>query len=176
MDASNPFAHAMAQVKFAKQEFRKIPLQSIVKAWLYGAALNLGAPAVVMDPRVRAYNTKSLMDSKGSSLVGRVWAFLDGNDSIYLTWVTVGLVTSIVCVALQFFGWVVLLRYAVWPAIFGALAVGYFLLVNGPIGTPKYRLPFEPILIVFQAFALLTLFRWFTGPKTSSPASQGLGR
>jgi hypothetical protein len=165
--ASNPFELAAAQVAFAKQEFKKIPLQSIVKAWLYGAALNLGTPAVVMDPRVRAYNRKSLMDSNGTSLTGRLWSFLDGNDPNYLTWVVIGLIASVFCVALQFYGWIVLLRHAVWPAVFGALAIGYFLLINGPIGTPKYRLPFEPILIVFQALALLALYRRFAGPRSS---------
>ena len=167
VDTSNPFERAAAQVAFAKQEFGKIPLQSIVKAWLYGAALNLGAPALVMDPRVRAYNRKSLMDSSGSSLTGRVWAFLEGNDPNYLTWVVIGLVASVLCVALQFYGLIVLSRFAVWPAVFGVLAIGYFLLVNGPIGTPKYRLPFEPVLIVLQALALLSLFRRFIGPRSS---------
>lgn len=167
LDASNPFELSAAQVAFAKQEFSKIPLLSIAKGWLYGAALNLGAPAVVMDPRVRAYNRKSLMDSSGSSLMGRIWAFLDGNDPNYLTWVVIGLVSSVLCVALQFYGWIVLLRHAVWPAVFGALAIGYFLLINGPVGTPKYRLPFEPVLIVFQALALLALVRRFVGPRSS---------
>ncbi len=170
-DASNPFELAAAQVAFAKQEFRKIPLQSILTAWSYGAALNLGTPALVIDPRVRAYNRHSLMDSTGSGLLERLRFFLVGNDPTYLIWVVIGLTFSVLCAALQLFGWVMLFRHAVWPAVFGALAIGYFLLINGPIGTPKYRLPFEPILIVFQAIALLTLFRWFTGPRSSSANS-----
>ncbi len=168
VDSSNPFEIAAAQVEFAKQEFSKIPPQSVLKAWLFGAALNLGTPAVVMDPRIRAHNWKSLMDSTGSSLTGRIWSFLDGNDPIYLIWVAIGMVASTLCAALQLYGWFVLLRHAMWPAIFGVLAIGYFLLVSGPVGAPKYRLPFEPVLIVFQAFALLNLFRRFgRGPAPS---------
>ncbi|MDA0239176.1 MAG: glycosyltransferase family 39 protein [Proteobacteria bacterium] len=168
VNISNPFEAAAMQVAFAKQEFRKIPIQSVLKAWLYGAALNLGTPAVIMDPRIRTYNRNSLMDSRGTSVMGRLWSFLEGNDPTYLTWVAIGLIASTFCVGLQFYGWIVLMRHTVWPALFGTLAIGYFLLVNGPVGTPKYRLPFEPILIVFQALALLTLFRRFQRKPASS--------
>ena len=168
VNTSNPFKAAAMQVTFAKQEFRKIPIQSVLKAWLYGAALNLGTPAVIMDPRIRTYNRNSLMDSRGTSVMGRLWSFLEGNDPTYLTWVAIGLIASTFCVGLQFYGWIVLMRHTVWPALFGTLAIGYFLLVNGPVGTPKYRLPFEPVLIVFQALALLTLFRRFQRKPASS--------
>ena len=154
----NPFEAGAERVEFAKQEFKKIPIQSIVKAWLYGSALNLGTPALIMDPRIRAYNRNSLMNSKGSGLVARVMTFLEGNDPRYLTWVTIGLAVSFVAAMLQFFGWIVLLRAAFWPAIFGALAIAYFLLISGPIGSPKYRLPFEPVLIVFQAVAIRAIY------------------
>ena len=59
---------------------------------------------------------------------------------------------------LQFAGLIISLRLYFWPAIFGCLIVAYFLLINGPIGAPKYRLPFEPVMIIFQAVALTSFF------------------
>jgi hypothetical protein len=44
----------------------------------------------------------------------------------------------------------------------------YFLLISGPIVSPKYRLPFEPGLIILQAMALVDLWPWLkrlTGGK-----------
>jgi len=32
--------------------------------------------------------------------------------------------------------------------------IAYFLLLNGPVATPKYRLPMEPVLIVLAAIPL----------------------
>ena len=35
--------------------------------------------------------------------------------------------------------------------VFLAATIGYFLLINGPIANPKYRVPMEPALIIFLA-------------------------
>jgi hypothetical protein len=32
--------------------------------------------------------------------------------------------------------------------------LAYFLLLNGPVATPKYRLPMEPVLLVLAAIPL----------------------
>jgi len=171
VDETNPFAVAASQVAFARQEFKNLPLQTILRAWIYGAAINVGAPAIATEPRIGSYNRKSLMDSPGTTLTDRLSTFLTGNHPTYLVWVTIGLIASVLCTALQFGGWFILLRTAFWPAIFGALAVIYFLLITGPVGAPKYRLPFEPILIVFQSVALIMLYKFFrTRRQTSGDA------
>jgi hypothetical protein len=54
----------------------------------------------------------------------------------------------------------IMLRTHFWPGIFGCLLIAYFLLINGPVGAPKYRLPFEPIMIIFQAIALSSIGSW----------------
>ena len=172
LEAMNDFEYAAAQANFAKQEFKKFPLQSILKAWAYGAALNLGSPAIAIDPRIRSYNRNSLMDSTGTTITERLWKFIDGNHPTYLTWVVVGLTASVLCAALQFGGWILLLRNAFWPAVFGALAIAYFLLVSGPVGAPKYRLPYEPILIIFQAVAILALYKRLRPARTCDACSR----
>ena len=166
LEAMNPFEYAAAQVAFAREEFRKFPLQTIVKAWIYGAALNLGSPAIAIDPRIRSYNRHSLMDSTGTTITERLLRFVNGNHPTYLTWIAIGLIASVLCTALQFGGWILLLRNAFWPAVFGALAIAYFLLVSGPVGAPKYRLPYEPILIIFQAAAIFALYKRLRSTRT----------
>ena len=168
----NPFDLAASQVSFARREIQSYSIQSILKAWVYGAALNLGSPAIAIDPRIRFYNRNSLMDSTGATVTERLWTFLNGNHPTYLTWVVVGLIASVLCAALQFGGWILLLRSAFWPAVFGALAIAYFLLVSGPVGAPKYRLPYEPILIVFQAVAILALYKRFRSARTCDLCSR----
>ncbi len=36
----------------------------------------------------------------------------------------------------------------------------YFLVVNGPIGNPKYRIPMEPALILLFSIGFYTIFDW----------------
>jgi hypothetical protein len=39
--------------------------------------------------------------------------------------------------------------------------LAYFLLLNGPVATPKYRLPMEPVLIVLAAIPLARIAERF---------------
>jgi hypothetical protein len=45
-----------------------------------------------------------------------------------------------------------------WPALFLAASwCGYILLVNGPVASPKYRLPLEPLFNVAAGAGLIAL-------------------
>jgi hypothetical protein len=54
-------------------------------------------------------------------------------------------------------GFVMLARTLPWAAVCAGGVLAYFLLLNGPVATPKYRLPMEPILIVLAAIPLARL-------------------
>jgi len=56
-------------------------------------------------------------------------------------------------------GFFVLFRKKKWEGLLCLVIIGYFLIVSGPVGYAKYRLPFEPILIVLLAIGLKDL--WF---------------
>ena len=101
------------------------------------------------------------MNSSGSRLAEKTWNFLNNNDQRFVLWVTLGLIGSAACLVLQVSGWLILLRKMFWPALFGSLAILYFLLINGPVERAKYRLPFEPILIIFQSVAVIEIVVWW---------------
>jgi hypothetical protein len=65
-----------------------------------------------------------------------------------------GLITMLPFLALEGIGFVMLARTAPWAAVFAGGVLAYFLLLNGPIAAPKYRLPMEPVLIVLAAIPL----------------------
>jgi hypothetical protein len=62
---------------------------------------------------------------------------------------------------LQLIGIVAILRRRenLWPAALLAGWVGYILLINVPIASPKYRLPIEPVLMIACGAGLLALRR-----------------
>jgi hypothetical protein len=58
---------------------------------------------------------------------------------------------------LESLGFIMLARDKPWAALVAGALIAYFLLLNGPVASPKYRLPIEPMLIVFAA---IPLARW----------------
>jgi hypothetical protein len=70
-----------------------------------------------------------------------------------------GLVLMLPVLALEVAGFVILAQKMPWAAVFADGVLTHFLLLNGPIATPKSRLPFEPVLIVFYAISLVMLLK-----------------
>ncbi len=155
-----PFESSATQMEHVFEELENISVSTLAKAWFFGAAMNLGTPSIVIDPRVRKFNKKSMINASGFHLFDRILSFLKGNDSRYVFWTVIGIVLSGASCILQLSGMIILLRSCFWPTVFGCLVIAYFLLVNGPVGAPKYRLPFEPVMIIFQSAALISIVAW----------------
>ena len=158
-------SHRMA---LAREELREMPVSTLLYGWAYGTINNLASPALALDPRIRSLNKNSFYNSQGTSIFQRAWNFISENDARYISWLAIGAIGTIVSLALQVYGWTLMIRRLFWAGFFGSLFVMYFLLLNGPVGSPKYRLPFEPMLIIFQSFAVVDLasrFRRFFGAK-----------
>jgi hypothetical protein len=66
--------------------------------------------------------------------------------------------------ALEAIGFVMLARSKPWAAVLAGGVLAYFLLLNGPVAAPKYRLPMEPVLIVLAAIPL----GWLTERRSAT--------
>ena len=69
-----------------------------------------------------------------------------------------GIVGTVLASLLQVYGFVLLSRISGWMAFLAIAGMLNFLLISGPITAPKYRLPFEPALIILQAMAIVELW------------------
>lgn len=163
----NVFEHSRIVSGYALEAIGRYPAQTIIKAWGRGAVLNLGAPAVLLDPRVRALPHGSFDGAQGDGLMDRALNFLRNAASAYTTIAAAGFVGVALFGLLTLYGWARLALQAPWVAFMAALCIAYFLIVNGPIGSPKYRLPFEPILILLTGFSFIDLFDRFRGNRGS---------
>ena len=106
------------------------------------------------------------MDEVRDSFRSSTWGWLRGTLAGIGT-VLLGIAGVAVMRVLQLVGLAALLRRREhWPplALFG-LWIAFVLAVNGPIATPKYRLPIEPPLMVMTGAGLYTLSRWRHGAK-----------
>jgi hypothetical protein len=154
---SNPFELAAVKVELAREEMARLPLAAFAKAWLEGMVVNLGAPALLADPRVRALPKPSFYGTPGTSLWERARAYLLDDPGWYQVLLVAGVVGMLPFLVLEAVGFVMLARMRPWVAVFAAGVLAYFLLLNGPVATAKYRLPMEPVLIVLAAIPLARL-------------------
>jgi hypothetical protein len=153
----NTFRESAIKSEMAREELSRLPLSAYVRAWLEGMVVNIASPAVLLDPRVRALPKPSFYNTPGPTLWDKSRAYLFNDAGWYQALLALGLATTTPFVLLEMIGLVMLARVRPLAALLAAGVIGYFLLVNGPIAAPKYRLPLEPILIVLSAIPLTRL-------------------
>jgi 4-amino-4-deoxy-L-arabinose transferase-like glycosyltransferase len=167
---SNPFMQAAAKAEMARKEMIQLPLAAFAAAWLEGMVVNLGAPALLADPRVRALPKPSFYNTPGVGLWQKARAYLLDDPGRYQFLLVAGLIAMLPFLVLEAVGFVMLARSLPWAAVLAGGVLAYFLLVSGPIATPKYRLPMEPVLIVLAAIPLARIAeRWRQAPAKSDP-------
>ena len=88
-------------------------------------------------------------------LITRISQFISRSSSIYVSVLIASCGGAVIVSLFQLSGFFVQIRGNLMLAILSALTVAYFLVVNGPVASPKYRLPIEPILIIWFGSALI---------------------
>ena len=154
---ANPFLRSAVTAEIARDEMARLPPAAFAKAWLEGMAVNLGAPALLADPRVRALPKPSFYNAPGASLWEKTRAYVFDDPGRYQLLLVAGLLATLPFLVLAAVGFVMLARTLPWAAVFAGGVLAYFLLLNGPIATAKYRMPMEPVLIVLAAIPLARL-------------------
>jgi len=154
---TNPFQRAAVKSEVAREAMARLSLSAYAKAWLEGMVVNLASPALLIDPRVRALPKPSFYNTPGASLWEKTRAYLFDDPAAYQVLLIVGLVAMLPILMLEAAGFIMLARTLPWAAVFAGGVLAYFLLLNGPVATPKYRLPMEPVLIVLAAIPLARL-------------------
>ncbi len=149
--AMDPFALSRHLRARGMDDLAAMPISVLAAAWLKGAAINLAAPAVALDPRLRAARQGSVYNDPATGLLARAQGYLATTAPAARPWIVAGLAFSIFSLTLQAWGFLALLRERPWIAAAAGALLIYVLLVTGPIYSPKYRIPAEPVLIVLAA-------------------------
>jgi dolichyl-phosphate-mannose-protein mannosyltransferase len=165
---ANPFVRSGIKAEIARDELTRLPPAAYVKAWIEGMAINLGAPALLADPRVRALPKPSFYNTPGASLWEKARAYLFDDPGLYQLLLSLGLVAMIPFLVLEAVGFVMLARMLPWAAVLAGGVLAYFLLMSGPVATAKYRVPMEPVLIVLAAIPLARMVERRSGSTPSA--------
>jgi 4-amino-4-deoxy-L-arabinose transferase-like glycosyltransferase len=156
----NPFEASSFQSQVAQSLFQEFGLASMLKAWIVGAAVNMAVPSAAFAPVVRSMEHPSFYATPGNGALEKIWNYVtDASGAFYLSILLAGALTSIMFFLLFLVGW-----WLSWgdkrglpkPVIvFMTLVILYFLAITGPIIGSKYRLPIEPMMTVFVAYAII---------------------
>lgn len=157
---ANPFANAAMMSAYAREELGRLGWSAIARAWAIGAAINLASPAVVHIPPVSNLPRTGFYDTPGATFTEKAGNFLFGSGNLlYSRLLVAGLLGVAAIRIVQLIGLIALFRRR--GNIAGILLLAgwclYILAVNGPIASPKYRLPLEPPLAVLSGAGLAAL-------------------
>ncbi len=161
-DSGNQFIESDRYVTLAKEELRNLGLAAIAKAWLFGAALNIGSPAIIISPPVAQLPRQGFYSTTGATVVEKVWNFVfRADNTLYAMALLLGITGVAAIRLLQLGGAIRLMLDASNIAALLLLAgwIGFILLVNGPVAAPKYRLPLEPVFNVMTGAGWVWLTR-----------------
>jgi len=158
--AANPFTESRRYAEVGREELAKLGLPAIIKAWAIGAAINLASPAVIISPPIAQLPRTGFYATPGHSMAAKIGNFLFHSDSAAYAWaLLIGAAGVGVVRLIQLCGAFTLVRdRQAWPIVaLLALWCGFILAANGPVASPKYRLPMEPVLCVLTGagYALL---------------------
>ena len=175
----NPFTRSAAMSALARDELQALGLGAIAKGWAIGAAINLLSPATILSPPVATLERTGFFETPGDSKLNKVSAFLFHNDSPTYAWVLLVSILGVAFIRLAQLGGLIVgfgrshrARHGeplqppdsarMRRVLLGFLMIWviYILLINGPIASPKYRLPIEPVGAIMFAFAVSGFQAW----------------
>ena len=148
---ANPFESSSYQANVGKDILFELGFLNTLKAWVVGSTINLLAPSVAYSPALRAMEHPSFYETEGNGIVEKLFNYIKNSSGfLYLSILVVGTIISIIFTILALVG-VFKMTSSQKPITVTTLLilVGYFLAITGPIIGVKYRLPIEPILILF---------------------------
>jgi len=156
----DPFERSAYQTNVGKQVLLEFGFINILKAWAVGSVVNLLAPSVAFSPALRSMDHPSFYGTKGDGIVDKIFNYIkNSNGFFYLSILMIGTVISIVFTILAIAG-ALKMVFEFKTVIVATLLilVGYFLAITGPVVGVKYRLPIEPILILFVTYFINEYF------------------
>jgi 4-amino-4-deoxy-L-arabinose transferase-like glycosyltransferase len=159
---SDLFEQSRRYQTVGREELAALGIRATAKAWLVGAAINLWSPAIILSPPVAQLPRTGFYGTPGASPLDKIKNFLFHSDNSTYAWILlIGIAGVVAARFVQLIGVVVLLRdggHVAALCLFG-LWVGFVLAVDGPVASPKYRLPIEVPLMVAAGAGLSPLLR-----------------
>ncbi len=159
--SNNPFENSRRYVEIGNEAMREMGLLPAIKAWTFGAAINMASPGLLISPPVSQLPRTGFFSTPGAGMAEKIVNFVFHSDNArYAQLLLAGLAGVALIRLIQLAGVAALYRTGHMAALFLCAAwIAYVLVINGPVASPKYRLPVEPVLNVLTGAGIALLLR-----------------
>ena len=126
---------------------------NIVFALGKSAIINIFSPALLVDQRVRNLPHPSYVNSKSLSNWFEVLRTTKEFHEYFVIFL-LSIVLATICSFFTVFGFCLFIYRQFYLTLLGSGLIAYFIVITGPNVSPKYILPFIPLIFLWQAAAL----------------------
>lgn len=169
----NPFENSELLMGVAYEALFEMGLPDISKAWFLGSIINMLSPSPIMIPYVQSLKKNSFYYTEGVSQFDKVITFFKNeNNFIFMAIIIPSIVVTFIYFIMQISGFFLMIKYFkntnMFIVLYSLAIVCYYLIITGPIIGVKYRLPIEPILILFMSYSCYIIFNKFISRKINN--------
>jgi len=154
---NEPYKDSNIRIRASLNILQQEKIYYITYAWIRSSVLNVISSPILIDYRVRSLPHPSF--SEKSNIIKWFNEIINNEKYyFYLFILLITLIFSIFSIYSLLFGYLIFFKSNFYLSIMSILIITYFCLITGPTISPKYSLPFLPILIYLQAISLDKLF------------------
>ena len=136
----------------------------IVFHWIKGGVVNLVAPSILLDKKLRSLPHPSFYET-GSIFLWLKLIFSNSEYYKYLTFLTIACLSCIFTITSLIVGPAFIYKNNRMIFYLTTLYVLYFLTITGPVLSPKYIFPILPCVFLYQGITIFKLVQFLTKGK-----------
>ena len=132
----------------------------LVFHWIKAGLINIIAPSILIDKSLRALPHPSYYET-GNTLVWLKLIFSNSEYHNYLIYILIASISCVFTIISLIIGPLFILRNQKMIFYLTTLYILYFLLITGPVLSPKYILPILPCIFLYQGITLFKIISFF---------------
>jgi hypothetical protein len=158
-EQENKFARDKIAVEYSKNVFKNYEYSTLINGFFWGSFKNIFTPSFA--DLAYWFKLKDISFSKtdGNSFIKQSINFmLENRGSLYFYLLFVSIIITLLLRAIGLYGLYFTFKEKRKETITILIIIAYFLIIMGPIGHAKYRIPIELFLNIFVAIGLKNLW------------------
>jgi hypothetical protein len=154
---NSPYKDSKTMLNISKEILSNESLFYISYAWLRSSALNIIVSPILIDSRVRNMTHPSF--AQEGNIIKWVKSIIANKESlIYLNIILLSSILSLFSGLAFIIGYFIFFKSNFYLSIISIFIIMFFCLITGPTLSPKYCLPYLPIILYLQAISTDKLF------------------
>ena len=153
----NPYKDSKIMFDVSREILSKENIFYISYAWLRSSALNIIVSPILIDSRVRNMTHPSF--AQEGNIIKWMKSIIANKDSlIYFNILLLSFIVSLLSSVAFIIGYCIFFKSNFNLSIISIFIIMFFCLITGPTLSPKYCLPYIPIILYLQAISVDKLF------------------